>query len=136
MDKRLKDKEWRMNNLYKIRDKNQKLIKFRLNNVQRDFEKNRHTRNLILKSRQLGFTTLEAIGQLDDVLFEANTETLFIAHNLDDAKSIFRKKIRFAWDTLRDELKPFWTVDASNAQELKFSYGGAFSSIPGDTPGE
>ena len=105
MDKRLLDKEWRMSHLYKIRDKNQKLITFKHNRAQADFESKKHTRNLILKSRQLGFTTLEAIDTLDDTLFTPNQECLFIAHNLDDAKSIFRKKIRFAWENLPEELR-------------------------------
>ena len=136
IDPNLKNKEWRMSHLYKIRDKDQKLITFKLNKAQADFEKNRHTRNLILKSRQLGFTTLEAIGTLDDTLFNANTECLFIAHNLDDAKSIFRKKIRFEWENFPRDLQGLWEVDASNAQELKFSYGdGSFSSIAVDTSG-
>ena len=121
MEKKLLDKEWRMSHLYKIRDKNQKLVVFNKNKAQVDFEKNKHTRNLILKSRQLGFTTLEAIGTLDDTLFVPNTECLFIAHNLDDAKSIFRKKIRFAWENFPEELQPLWEVDASNSQELKLS---------------
>lgn len=135
-DPRLLDKNWRMNNLYKIRDKNQKLVKFQPNKVQQHFEANKWSRNIILKSRQLGFTTLEAIGQLDDALFKRNTECLLIAHNLDDAKSIFTKKIRYAFENMPEALKRLWTVDMSNAQAIKFGWGdGTFSSIAVDTSG-
>ena len=54
-DPRLIDKTWRMSNLYKIRTKKAALVKFRMNRAQEDFNKNKHTRNIILKSRQLGF---------------------------------------------------------------------------------
>jgi hypothetical protein len=54
-DKRLADKEWRINHLYTIKDKETNKIQFKRNKAQDDFNKNRHTRNIILKSRQLGF---------------------------------------------------------------------------------
>ncbi len=44
-----------------------------------------NTRNIILKARQLGFTTLVCIVQLDAALFESAKYAL-IAHTLNDAK--------------------------------------------------
>src|SRR3990167_3808159 len=52
---RLFNREWRLSHLYKIRNKQGKLIKFKKNRAQDHFDKNKHTRNLIIKSRQLGF---------------------------------------------------------------------------------
>src|SRR3990167_4443500 len=134
--KELLNKQWRMNNLYKIRDKKKNLIKFRRNRVQQDFNQNRWSRNLILKSLQLGFTTEEAIDSLDDVLFTRNTDVLLIAHNLDAGKAIFDKKIELAWKNIPQEIRALYKVDASNAQTLKFEFGdGTFSSIVVDTTG-
>jgi len=48
-------KEWRIENLYTIVDKNLNKIVFKKNKAQQDFDNNKHTRNIILKSRQLGF---------------------------------------------------------------------------------
>lgn len=56
MDKRLLDKEWRMSHLYKIVDKDTgALVPFKRNRMQEHFERNKHTFNIVLKSRQLGF---------------------------------------------------------------------------------
>lgn len=136
MDKRLITKEWRLKNLYKIRDKQRNLVKFNRNKVQEHFNQNKWFRNIILKSRQLGFTTEESIDSLDDVLFNRNTECLLIAHNLDAGKKIFDGKIELAWKNLKSELKPLYKVDANTAQTLKFEFGdGSFSSIAVDTNG-
>ena len=136
MDKRLITKDWRINNLYKIRDKKQNLIKFKRNKAQEDFAKNKWTRNIILKSRQLGFTTDESVDSLDDALFTKNTECLLIAQNLDAGKAIFDKKIELAWKNVHPELKKLYKVDANTAQTLKFEFGdGSFSTIAVDTNG-
>lgn len=136
MDLRLKNKEWRLSHLYKIRDKTQRLVTFKRNRVQEHFNKNKWYRNLILKSRQLGFTTDEAIDSIDDALFNRNTEVLLIAQNLDAGRAIFDKKIEFAWKNFNPELKSLYTVDTESAQTLKFEFGdGSFSSIAVDTSG-
>lgn len=135
-DKRLLDKSWRIQHLYKIRNKNKELIKFKRNRAQEHFNQNKWYRNIILKSRQLGFTTDESIDSLDDTLFTKNNECLLIAHNLDAAKAIFDKKIDLAWKNLHPELQALYKVDANTAQALKFEFGdGTFSSIAVDTSG-
>lgn len=69
--KLLRDRFWRLNNLYWITDKNGKKVRFRMTQEQIDYFQGMHTRNIILKARQLGFTTLVCIVQLDAALFEA-----------------------------------------------------------------
>lgn len=137
MDSRLKDKNWRINNLYKIRDKEGKLVKFVPNRAQAHFNANKWYRNLILKSRQLGFTTYEAIDCLDDALFTPNTDALIIAHNLEAGESIFSKKTVFAWERLPIELRSLYGVDTKTSKTLKFDFGKdrGFSSFAVDTSG-
>lgn len=135
-DQRLLNKNWRVNNLYKIRNKAGQLIKFVRNRAQEHYHSNLHTRNLILKSRQLGFTTDEAIDSLDDVLFTPNQDVLLIAHNLEAGESIFGKKISFAWEKLPQEIKSLYRVDNSTSKTFKFDFGvKGFSSIAVDTSG-
>lgn len=136
-DARLKDKNWRIDNLYKIRNKEGQLIKFKRNRAQKHFGENIWFRNLILKSRQLGFTTYEAIDALDDVLFTPNMDALMIAHNLEAGESIFGKKIVFAWDKLPPELRQLYQLDSHTSKTLKFDFGGnkGFSSLAVDTSG-
>ena len=136
MDQRLLNKEWRIDHLYQIRNKDGKLIQFKRNRVQKHYGENKWTRNLILKSRQLGFTTYEAIDALDDVLFTPNVDALMIAHNLEAGESIFNKKIGFAWEKLPPEIRSLYGVDAKTTKTLKFDFGKkGFSSIAVDTSG-
>jgi len=136
MDQRLKNKIWRLNNLYKIRNKKGELSKFKLNKAQEHYHYHKSHRNLILKSRQLGFTTYEAIDSLDDVLFTPNTDALMIAHNLEAGESIFTKKIAFAWEKLPIEIRNLYKVDNKTSKTLRFDFGlKGFSSLAVDTSG-
>ena len=137
MDKRLLDKNWRIDNLYKIRNKEGQLVKFRRNRAQLHYSLNKWFRNLILKSRQLGFTTYEAIDSLDDALFTPNKDTLLVAHNLEAGESIFTKKIVFAWEKLPAEIRELYTVDNKTSKTLRFDFGKGkgFSSVAVDTSG-
>lgn len=136
MDKRLGDKLWRLNHLYKVRDKQGRLVQFRMNRAQAHFHLNKWHRNLILKARQLGFTTFEAIDSLDDTLFTPNRDSLMIAHNLEAGESIFSKKIAFAWEKLPEEIKSLYGVDAKTSKTLRFDFGPkGFSSLAVDTSG-
>lgn len=133
-DPRLLDKSWRMSHLYKIRDKEDNLVTFSLNEAQADFEKNRHTRNIILKSRQLGFTTYEAIDCLDDALFNRNFTGLIIAHEQDPALDIFEGKVSLAWENF--PLQQLYSVDADRANKLRIGFGdGTYSGVAVKTSG-
>lgn len=91
---------------------------------------------MILKSRQLGFTTDESVDALDDVLFNRNMECLLIAHNLEAGTNIFDKKIELAWKNIPLEIRNLYKVDVSTSKTLKFEFGdGSFSSIAVDTSG-
>lgn len=91
LKKNLKNRFWRLNNLYFITDKSGKKVKFRMTPEQLEYFEGVHTRNIILKARQLGFTTLVCIVQLDAALFES-AKCALIAHTLNDAKRLFRKR--------------------------------------------
>jgi hypothetical protein len=133
-DPRLKDKKWRMNYLYKVKNKKQKLVTFKPNKAQKHFDDHKHSRNIILKSRQLGFTTFETIDSLDDVLFNRNFDALFIAHGLEPAKDIFDNKIDLAWKNFK--LTELYKPDMDSARKLKVGFGDdTFSSIAVDTSG-
>lgn len=129
-DPRLLDKDWRLSHLYKIRDKNTNNIAFKRNRAQLHFAENKHTRNIILKSRQLGFTTDESIDTLDDTLFTRNFDSLFVAHEKQEASKIFDNKIDHAWKNVHKDIATLWKEDANNANTLKFDFGnGNTSSI-------
>ena len=99
----LANKWYRLNTLYKIKDKSGRVRRFKPNAAQRARFIEQHCRDLILKARQLGFTTFEMIDALDDCLFGKNFSAGCIAHTLDDAKDIFRNKIKFAFQQLAQD---------------------------------
>ncbi len=121
--KLLKSKEWRMNNLYWIKVKKGGRIKFRPNDAQQKFLKNRHGRDGILKARQRGFTTLIQLDMLDDCMFVPDTNAGVIAHNRDDAQAFFKDKIKFAYDNLAKHLRDRIPAANDAANELRFENG-------------
>ncbi len=134
MDPRLKDKQWRLSHLYTIKNKLAALVQFKPNRAQREFEAKKHTRNIVLKSRQLGFTTYESIDDLDDTLFTRNFDSLFIAQDLDTAKDIFANKVELAWEHF--PLSQLYGVSTDTARQLKFDFGDkTISSISVDSSG-
>lgn len=121
---KLKDKFWRLNNLYYITDKSGKKIKFKMTPEQLEYFEGMHTRNIILKARQLGFTTEVCIIQLDAALFES-AKCALIAHNLEDAKRLFREKTKYAYDNLPSVIKQANPAKNDAARELVFANGGS-----------
>lgn len=120
----LKSRIWRLNNLYYITDKSGKKVKFRMSPEQLEYYEGMHTRNLILKARQLGFTTEVCIIQTDAALFES-AKCALIAHTLTDAKRLFREKVKFAYDNLPALIKKANPAKNDSAGELVFDNGGS-----------
>ena len=120
------DPIWRISNLYRIIDKAGRDVPFVPWDEQREFLTSIHTRNLILKCRQRGFTTLMCIVQLDDCIFNPNVRAAVIAHKLDDAKIIFRDKVKFPYDSLPDALKAAVPAVQDSADTLTLGNNSSF----------
>ena len=103
---RLSDWRWRIDNLYHITDKNGQKLRFQMNWAQEALFNEMSFQNVILKARQLGFTTFIQIFMLDACLFNSNIRAGTIAHKLDDAKTIFRDKVKYPMTSCRRGSKP------------------------------
>lgn len=132
----LKSKEaklWRICNLYYITDKDGKKVLFAPNESQLDLiDKilSGYRRIIILKSRQLGFTTLMSIWLLDEVIWNPNTEALQVAHTKIDAEKFFNKKIIYAVRNLYPCVKAQLTMGQAKASRQQFDYpDGSVSGI-------
>lgn len=101
----LRDPAWRIRNLYKITDKDGREVLFRPWPEQEKLLETLWFRNLILKARQRGFSTLIQLMILDTCLFVANTQAAVIAQDKDAAEAIFRNKIRYAYDRLPEAIR-------------------------------
>lgn len=132
------NREWRLDNLYHIRDSSGRKIPFVMNPVQRYLHANLHYRNIIPKARKLGISTFFSILNLDQVLWSENKTAGVIAHRQEDVKRLFRDNIEFAFENLHPWLKQRLgkpTTDTAN--ELRFKNGGTiFTALTtrGQTP--
>lgn len=98
---------------------------FKPNSPQIAFLEELHYRNIILKARQLGFTTLIAILWLDHALFEPDQRCCIIAHTKNAAERILRDKVLFAYNRI-----PMWArkglpITRESAEELVFKNNSA-----------
>lgn len=122
--------EWRMfsGKLYMIMAKSgdddtaSTVVPFFPNAAQRQFLTEIHTRNVILKARQLGFTTLICILWLDHALFNSDQRCGIIAHEKDAAIEIFRDKVAFAYDMLPEVLRTRFPLKKRTEQMLHFGH--------------
>mgnify|MGYP000509375562 CR=1 FL=1 len=120
-EKKLHDRFWRLNNLYKIVDKDSNVVTFKMTDAQERLYRSMHTRNIILKARQHGFTTFVMILMLDVALFNSNIACGVVAHGLEEASDLFRKKILFAYNNLPAELKQQRPVKKQTQLDIEFT---------------
>ncbi|MGL4297354.1 MAG: hypothetical protein ACRCTG_16720 [Aestuariivirga sp.] len=126
-ERNMADPMWRLSNLYKILikgdgDEDGLVIQFKPNQAQRKFIERLWHRNIILKARQLGFTTLICLVWLDHALFNSNVRCGIIAQDREAAEVIFRDKVKFAYDNLPPELKAQFPLAKDSASELLFAH--------------
>ena len=131
----LSDPLWRIcsGDLYKIiikgdekaKDENKKhdlVTEFKPNRAQKRLIASLWHRNVILKARQLGFTTLVCIIWLDTALFSENVRCGIIAQDREAAEAIFRDKVKFAYQNLPELLRLRMPLARDSASELLFSH--------------
>ena len=115
--------EWRICNLYWIVDEHGKPVRFKPNDEQLDFIRNLHTRNLILKARQLGFSTLLQVLELDQAIFNAHHNGVVIADTLPNAGKLFAK-VEFAYGRLPEALRLALPLKSKTSKTgLEFEHG-------------
>ncbi len=113
----LGNKLWRIEHLYKIRDKKRRTVNLVLNPIQRQYWKARTNRDFILKARKIGFSTLCLIDALDETIFNMNYTAFIMAHKREDVQKLFQI-VHFAYDLMPPELKP--KAEYYNKNELFF----------------
>lgn len=94
------DQRWRLNHLYHIVNKDAQVMRFKMNWAQEELFSRLHSRNTILKARQLGMSTFTSILFLDLCLFNDNFPCGIIDKTLPDAKEKLGK-ITFAYEHMQ-----------------------------------
>jgi hypothetical protein len=124
---KLGDKWCRMNNLYKVESEQGELVQFRLRPAQERLFWTMWWLNIILKARQIGFSTAIDIYLLDEALFNNNLKCGIIAQDLTAAGEIYRTKIEIPFDNLPGWLKACFPVASrrggANGGYILFRHG-------------
>lgn len=107
-------------NFIQIVDKRGKIVPFRLNELQDDFLSQMEKYNIILKSRQLGFSVFALAYSLYISITRANSTCLLMSYSIDSATGIF-EKLKQMYFTIPDVIKP--SLINNNKKELKFENG-------------
>lgn len=130
------NQDWRLDNLYFITNAKGEVVLFKMNGSQRKFFAEMDYRNILLKSRQIGFTTFIQILILDAAVFCPNTSAAVIAQTQEIAETIFSQKIKFAYDRLPEAIKQQISCVRSNQTEIHLSNGSSIkvgTSLRGGT---
>lgn len=125
----MKSKLWRMNNLYKIKDRNGHTVTFRMNLAQHKvfLAWIEHRRLNILKSRQYGISTFWLIMFFDDALTIKNLDVGLMALGKEGTSKLL-DRVKFSWD----RLDPYFVktlcgcsrvLDTDNKNTIKFTNG-------------
>lgn len=134
-EKNILDPLWRLNNLYWIIDKEGYKTRFKMNWAQEELYKGLWYCNIILKARQLGISTFVSLLYLDRCLFNSNVSAGIIANTKEDGQHMFTR-VKFAYDSLPDDLRKLISADNDTSQMLKFSNGSSLrvgTSMRGST---
>lgn len=115
----LKNQNWRINNLYKIVDKNQKLITFKRTPIQETVAASQSKRKMILKARQFGFTTDAVIAAFDACIWNPNTTAVILAHKQSVLEKIF-KIVKIAYKNLPPTYQPRLDKGGGSMYEYRF----------------
>lgn len=125
----LSDPVWRLHNLYRIVDKHGRDIPFKptpeqaaiIHAVYRLGQK----RHVILKARQMGFSTLIELMALDAAYFGENVQAAIIDRTQPDATAKLNGKVKFAYERL-GALRESPTMD--NDSTLSWANGSAITA--------
>lgn len=131
-DAKLFDREWRLQNLYKIRTEAKEQARFIFNPIQRLLfnyakkKKYRKIRAISPKGRKMGVSTFWLLFYLDDTIFVPNTSSTTIAHRMEDVKKLFRI-VKLGYKSVPDEIElsdgRVWEkpkANTDNANEMVF----------------
>lgn len=116
-------RSWRLSSLYYITDKSGRHVHFTPNWAQAEYLREMWCLNIILKARQLGFTTFCCLLFLDACVFNSNVRAGIIAHTKEDAATFFKDKIKYAYEHLPPAVREACPVTINKAGELGFANG-------------
>lgn len=121
------DPLWRLRNLYTIITDGGQKVPFVPNSVQEMLLAQWWYLNIILKSRQQGFTTLIDLIALDQCVFVPDYSVGIVADTQDNVEKIFRKKVLFPWEHMPEAIRAANPVVKQTGTEIVWANGSSIS---------
>lgn len=87
--KKLADPNWRLDTLYKIKNKDKQIVRFRKNQIQQLLDSNSTRFDNVLKPRQVGISTYYLLKKLDAAAFNKNYTAAILSHKRDSMQLLF-----------------------------------------------
>ena len=120
------DPLWRISNLYSIGIRDGSVIRFRPRPQQRAVLEmlfvHGHKRIIILKARQIGFSTLLGLACCDQLCFNPGQQISLIDQTLEDARQKLKNIVVLAYDSMAAELRAGLPIIRSNTGEVCVKY--------------
>ena len=107
-----------------IVDKNGKKVPFKLNPQQEQLINGLDKQNIVLKSRQLGITSVSCALSLFFAITQQDSNCMLVSYSMDSATQIFNK-LKQMYDDLPNIMKP--NELANNRSQLRFENGSTIS---------
>lgn len=117
-------------NFISIADKQGNIIPFILTDEQKELVNTMQRENIILKSRQLGISSVVVALSIRACIVKDNTTCLLVSHSQDSTATIF-DKLRQQYDSLPEFIKP--DTITNNRKELKFVNGSKITCVTAGT---
>ncbi|HEY0725862.1 MAG TPA: hypothetical protein VGD41_18080, partial [Pyrinomonadaceae bacterium] len=121
-----RDPVWRLNSLYSIRTRDGSIIPFRPRQQQQQIidliYRQDCRRIIILKARQLGFSTLLGVVCADRLCFGMGQQISLVDQTLEDARQKLRDITLVAYESLDPALKNELPITRSNTGELAVKF--------------
>lgn len=117
--------EW-IEQFIKIADKSGNIVPFIPTQEQREFLLGLDNKNIILKSRQLGLSSIVIAESIREVITRENCTAALISHNQSSCNAIF-DKLKAQYNSLPDWIKP--KTLQNNRQALTFANGSSITCL-------
>ena len=131
--KNIGNESWRLDHLYKIKNKYGAMQDFRMTPIQWLLYRKMCNKNFILKSRQFGITTYMAISMLDNCLFSPNIKCCAVPCCGEHGRCAFNDKIMFSYENLPVIIREAHPIKAKTKNKITFS-GDSFLNISASIP--
>ena len=117
--------EW-IESFIKIADKTGTVVPFVATKEQRDFLTNLDQKNVVLKSRQLGLSSIVIAESIREIVTKENCTAALISHNQSSCSAIF-EKLKAQFNSLPDWLRP--KTLANNRQAIVLANGSSVTCL-------